>query len=119
MNYLLYGLTVIFPGNIPLARRLALVDMVIQARSFLSDILRQFPVAASDTVQFPYQLNGILNSPSTGVRAKIFCLILHHFSGQHDPREGFVYRHLNERIGFIIHQHGVVFGAVFLNQVTL
>ena len=37
-------------GNIPLTRRLALVDVVIQARSFLPDILRKLPVAAAEVL---------------------------------------------------------------------
>ena len=92
---------------------------VDQAGALLPDITGQPAVAAADLIKLPDQLDGILHGPSTGVGAEILRLILCHPADHHHPRKRFIHRHLNKRIGLVIHQHRIVFGTVLFDQITL
>ena len=95
------------------------MDVIIQAGTLLPDITGQPAVTAADLVQLPDQLDGILHGPCTGVGAEILRLILCHPADHHHPRKRLVHRHLYKWIGLIIHQHGIVFGTVLFDQITL
>ena len=118
LQHLIYRLFVFFLRNIPLTWSIALLDMVVKARPLLSDILGKASVAASQMIQLPYQFNRILHCSHTRIRTKIFSLIFLHLTGHHNSRVCLIYRNFDKRIAFVIHQHGIVFRAVFLDQIT-
>ncbi len=112
------GFCIFFPGNESLAGRVALMDMVIQTGPFLSDIPGQVPIAAPEMVQLVKQLDRIPHRLAAGVGPEIFCLILHHIPRQHHPGERLTHRHLDKRIRFIVHQHGIILRPMLLDQVA-
>ena len=106
-------------GDISLARRLALVYLIIKAWTLQTYISWKLPVAGSYIIYFPEQFNGILNSPAVGVGTKILGVVTLHLMGIKDPWEILIYSYLDVRISLIICKHGVVVGAVLLYEITL
>ena len=118
-EYFFHRFCVFFLGNIALAGRRALVDMVIETWPFLALHFGQLLIAGTDTVQLVNQINRIFYCSSRSIGAIIFRLILVHLPCKQYPWEIFLHRHFDKRIGLVIHEHGVVFGPVLLNQITL
>ena len=93
--------------------------MIVQTWPLLPCIPGQIAAAAPYMVQLMQKVNGIPDCLGACIRPKILCFILHHFSGKHHSWVGFIDRHLNKRIGLIIHEHGIILWPVLFNQVTL
>jgi len=109
---------IFFFRHISLTGRLALMDMVIQARAVFSLIPRQFFAAHSYLIKFTDQFHRLLDRKSAGVRSEIFRLVLFHRPRDQDAWIIFLNGHLDKRIGFVIHQHRIVFRPVFFDQIT-
>ena len=116
---LLHRFSVGFFGNISLAGRRALMNMVVQAGAVLSDHFGQRPVAGTDPVQLVDQLDGILHRSRAGVRSKVFCMVLVHPARKEHPWIFLLHRYLDKRIGLVIHEHGIVLRSVLLDEVAL
>ena len=110
---------VVFLRNIALTRSVALLDMIIKTRTFFPDIFWKISIAAPYMVQFMDQINRISNRLRARVRTEVFCLIFQHFPCQQNSRKGFIHRHFDKWICFIIHQHRIVFWMMFFDQITL
>ena len=119
LQHLIDGFPVFLLIHISLTRRTTLMNMIIQAWSLQPDITRKSPIAATDLIQFPDQLNRISHRSYTGIRSKVLRLILLHLSCHHDPRKWLLHRHFNKWITLVIHQHSIIFRSVLLDQITL
>ena len=71
MHRFLYRLLIILFGDITLAGRVTLMDMIIQAGPFLSDIPGQVPIAAPEMIQLVEQLDRIPHRLAAGVGPEI------------------------------------------------
>ncbi len=117
-DHLGYGFGVLFLRNRSLTGRIALMDMVVQAGSLLSDIPGQVPIAAPQMVQLVEQFDRIPHRLAAGIRSEIFCLVLHHIPCQHHPGKRLPHRHLDKRIRLVVHQHGIVLRPVLFDQIA-
>ena len=118
-DHLIDRFSVLFLGDISLTGRIALLDMIVQAGSLFPGVPGQIPVAAPDMIQLMDQIDRIPDCLRTGVGSEIFCLVLQHLPRKDDSGKWFISRHFDERICLIIHEHGIVFRPVFLDQITL
>ena len=79
-EYFIYRLSILLPGNIPLAGSIALLDMVVQAGPLFPDISGKAAVAAPQVIQFMDQVYRVPDSLRTCIRSEIPGLILKHLS---------------------------------------
>ena len=114
-----YGFPILFLRNVSLAWCLALMDMIIQTRSLFPYVFWQRTVTAADMIKLTNQFYRIFHCACTGIRTKIFCLVLLHLSCQHNPRKRLIYCNFYKRITLVIHQHSIILRSVFLYQITL
>ena len=112
-------LAVLFFGNVSLARRLTLVDVIVKTRAVLADLLWQALIAGTDIVQLPQQFDRIFHSSGARVRAEIFRLVLLHLMGKQNAWKILVHGHLNVRVRLVIFQHRIVFRTVLFDKVAL
>ena len=110
---------ILFLAHLSLAGPMTLMNVIIEAGPLFADIPRQASVAGTDVIQLLYQFNHILHRACAGIWPEIFRLVLAHAPGKQHSGKGFVNRHLDKRITFIILQHGIVFRPVFLDQIAL
>ena len=75
-------------------------------------------VAAPDVIQFMDQVNRIPHRLGTCIRSKISCPVFHHFPCQQHPWKCLSCRYFNKWIRFIIHQHRIILGSVFFDQIA-
>ena len=95
------------------------MNVIVQTGPFLSLHLRKLPVTGADSIQLVDQINGILYRSCAGVRSIVFCFVFVHLSGKQHSWEILLNRYLDERICLIIHEHGIVFGPMLLDQIAL
>ena len=105
-------------GNPSAAWRNALLDMVIQARTFLPDIPRKYLLAFTDREQLMQGFDGFLRSQHIRKRPIIFRLVLLHSACDEDARKHLLHRHLDIRIAFVILQKNIIIGMMLFNEVT-
>ena len=97
----------------------ALLHMVIQTRSALTEIIRELLVAGAQMVDLLHQINGILDSRRAGKRSEIFCLVLFQLTRKKDSGVSFSQRHFDIRIGLIVTKHSIILWAMLLDQIAL
>ena len=112
------GLPVLLFCKIALTRCIALPDMIIQARTFLSDVARKRLAAAADLIQLLDQVDRILDCPRTCIWPEIARFIFFHRTRKKHPRVLLSERHLDKRVGLVILQHCIVFRTMLLDQVA-
>ena len=95
------------------------MQMVVQTGTVLSGFRRQPAAAGAEMIQLADQFNGFFHRGRAGVGSEIFGFILFHGSGKKNPGILLLERHPDERICFIVLQHGVILGTVLFDQITL
>ena len=93
--------------------------MMVQARPFAADILRQIPMAASDAVQPADQIDGLPHRKGARKRSEISGLILCHPPRKNNAGKILPHRDLNKRIRLIILKQRIIPGSVLLDQIAL
>ena len=93
------------------------MDMVIETGALCPHIFWQIPVAGAELIELVNQFDSIFYRRRTGIGSEIFGMILFHHSGKKHSRICLPYRHLNIRIGFIVLQHGIIFGTMLFDQI--
>ena len=93
-------------------------NLIIQARTVLSNILWQPPVTGTEMIQFVDQLQYVLDCACIRIWSKIFAMIALHGMAVQESRKCLLHRHTNIRIPFVIRHHRIILRAVFLDQIT-
>ena len=104
--------------------RLCTVSAPNAQRSFGADVISRIQASVDsglDKLQSAIvdQINGILYRSCAGIRSIVFCFVFVHLSGKQHSWEILLNRYLDERICLIIHEHGIVFGPMLLDQIAL
>ena len=76
--------------------------MVVQARTFLSDVLRKIPAACPELPELVDQVDGVLHRSGAGIWTEIPAFVLFHGSGEQDSRERLVRSDLDVGICLVI-----------------
>ena len=97
----------------------ALFHMIIKAGTILPEISWKRPVTGAHPVQLPHKLDHIFHCTGACIWAEIAVLVFLHPPGKKHPGIRLLDSNLNERITLVILQHGIVFGTVFLDKITL
>ena len=105
--------------DLPLARRIALPDLVIQAGPFLSDIPRENSAAVPDLIKLPQKINGIADCPGALERSEISGFVFFHLPRELNPGIFLLHGDTDIGISLVIFQKGIVLGPVLLDQVVL
>ena len=66
------------------------MDMIIETRTFFSDIFRQIPVTGPDMIQLPEQFHRIFHRTQTGIRSKERPCLYYHIKQCKAPCQGYI-----------------------------
>ena len=111
-------LGVFFRRHQPLARSVALMDMIVEARSFLAYVLRKLPAAGSYLIKLAHQPQAVLRRARVRKRAIVVSAVPPDLSCENSPWKCFRRCDLNIRIGLVICQHGVIARTMFFDKIA-
>ena len=111
-------LAIFLLAHASLTRCIAQSDLMIQTWPVLANVGRKVSIAGPYAIQFMQQLQGLFHCSRTGIGSKISGLVPLLGSGEHHPGIILLQCHPDKGVGLIVHQHGIILGAIFLDQIA-
>ncbi len=111
----LHRLGIFLFADLPPARGTALLDIIIQARSPFSDILRETARTGRQAKNFQRFIHRLLHRPSADIRTDIFGSVVGNLLSFGDPGP-WPFRYTDIAVALVIFQKNIVLRAVLLDE---